>query len=277
MKQSKSSFYCRLHEYGALVDGVAVMSRSAKTTRLQRGARHLGSRLKQLLAPATFGPITAIRIDPQRRLAAALILLALFVCPGAWAQQHLLPIDQATTQPDFFSFRAQLIAALARRDGPALLEAVHQNIKNSFGGNDGIDEFKQMWALDQPDSRLWEELAKVLALGGTFGGEGSFTAPYTFSRWPDSVDAFSHVAIVGSSVRVRSAASRTVPTVASLSYAIVEQVGSRAQNDEWVRVRLPGGTTGYVDQRYVRSPIDYRAFFSKSDGRWQMTAFVAGD
>lgn len=212
-----------------------------------------------------------------RRLSSVLVLFALFACPSAWAQQQLLPVDQAATQPDFFSFRAQLIASLARRDVPALLEVVHKNIKNSFGGNDGIDEFKGMWTLDQPDSRLWEQLAKVLALGGTFSGDGSFTAPYTFSRWPDSVDAFSHVAIIGNSVRARSAASRTAQTVASLSYAIVEQVEPKTPDDDWVRVRLPGGAMGYVDQRYVRSPIDYRAIFTKDRGRWQMTVFVAGD
>ena len=213
----------------------------------------------------------------QRRLFSTLALFTLFACQSAWSQQQLLPVDQAPTQPDFFTFRAQLISTLARRDVPALLDVVHQNIKNSFGGNDGIDEFKQMWALDQPDSRLWEELATVLALGGTFSGEDSFTAPYTFSRWPDGVDAFSHVAIIGSSVRVRSAANRTAPTVASLSYTIVEQVESTTPDDDWVRVRLPGGATGHVDQRYVRSPIDYRAYFSKVGGRWQMTVFVAGD
>lgn len=233
---------------------------------------------KQRLAarvPCCWRPISSMK--PQRRSASALVLFMLLAFTDAWAQQQLLPVDQATTQPDFFSFRAQLIAALVRRDAPALLDVVHPNIKNSFGGNDGIDEFKQMWALDQPDSRLWEELATVLALGGTFSGGDSFTAPYTFSRWPDGVDAFSHVAIIGNSVRARSAASRTAQTVASLSYAIVEQVESKTPDDDWVRVRLPGGAMGYVDQRYVRSPIDYRAIFTKDGGRWQMTVFVAGD
>lgn len=216
-------------------------------------------------------------MNPQRRLFSTLVLFALFACQSTWAQQQLLPVDQAPTQPDFFSFRAQLIATLARRDVPALLDVVHKNIKNSFGGNDGIDEFKTMWALDQPDSRLWEQLANVLALGGTFSADGSFTAPYTFSRWPGGVDAFSHLAIIGSSVRVRSAASRTAQTLASLSYAIVERVESKTADDEWVGVRLPGGATGFVDQRYARSPIDYRAIFTKDGGRWQMTVFVAGD
>ena len=28
---------------------------------------------------------------------------------------------------------------------------------------------------------------------------------------------------------------------------------------------------------FVRSPIDYRAFFKKIDGKWRMTTFIAGD
>lgn len=212
-----------------------------------------------------------------RRLSSTLVLFTLFTCHSVWAQQQLLPVDEASTRPDFFTFRTQLIATVARRDVPALLAVVHPNIKNSFGGNDGIDEFKQVWALEQPGSRLWARLGNVLSLGGTFSGDDSFVAPYTFSRWPDSVDAFSHVAITGSGVRMRSAASGTAPTVASLSHAIVEVIASRTPNDDRVRVRLPGGTTGWVSKRYARSPIDHRAFFSKAGGRWQMTVFVAGD
>lgn len=34
---------------------------------------------------------------------------------------------------------------------------------------------------------------------------------------------------------------------------------------------------GYIAARYVRSPIAYRAFFSRKDGRWQMLLFLAGD
>lgn len=213
----------------------------------------------------------------QPRFSRALVLVALFAGRSACAQQPLLPVDEANALPDFFSFRAQLRASVARRDVPALLAVVHKNIKNSFGGHDGIDEFKAMWALNKPDSLLWGQLASVLALGGTFGADGSFTAPYTFSRWPYSVDAFSHVAITGTGVRVRNAASGTAPTVASLSHAIVEQLVSKTPDAAWVHVRLPGGTTGYVSKRYARSPIDYRAFFSKEEGRWHMTVFVAGD
>jgi hypothetical protein len=42
-------------------------------------------------------------------------------------------------------------------------------------------------------------------------------------------------------------------------------------------VQLTNGRTGFVPARLARSPIAYRAFFTRRDGRWQMAMFVAGD
>jgi hypothetical protein len=90
-----------------------------------------------------------LRRQLPRRTARAGLLACLCLClllaalpAQAQAQRPLLPVDQAAAQPDFFSFRAQLQAALARRDVDAVLAVVHPEIKNSFGGNDGIAEFR---------------------------------------------------------------------------------------------------------------------------------------
>lgn len=69
--------------------------------------------------------------------------------------------------------------------------------------------------------------AGVLAHGGTFGPDGTFTAPYLFSTW--------------------------------------------------VHIKLAAGRTGFVDRRFLRSPVDYRVNFAKLDGRWQLVFFLAGD
>ncbi len=45
----------------------------------------------------------------------------------------------------------------------------------------------------------------------------------------------------------------------------------------WLKVEILGGKKGFVNAKYVRSPIDYRAIFDKNNGKWKMTAFVAGD
>jgi hypothetical protein len=63
----------------------------------------------------------------------------------------------------------------------------------------------------------------------------------------------------------------------SLDYGIVEAGAAQPEDESWRAVRLPDGRAGFVDRRYLRSPIDYRAIFARIDGRWQMTLFLAGD
>jgi hypothetical protein len=62
-----------------------------------------------------------------------------------------------------------------------------------------------------------------------------------------------------------------------LSYVIVEAPSDGQRDDGWVFVRLHGGPSGYVHQRYARGPTDYRAIFEKFEGRWQLTSFISGD
>jgi hypothetical protein len=168
-------------------------------------------------------------------------------------------------------------AAIERRDSAALLAMLDPDIKASFGGDDGVERFSEMWRLDSPDSRLWETLSTVLALGGTFTEPDTFTAPYAFATWPDEIDAFENTAIVGRDVRVRAGPSLESAPLTSLSYAIVALAERNADTDAWVAVRLADGRAGFVSRRYVRSPLDYRAIFQKAGDGWRLRAFVAGD
>ena len=211
----------------------------------------------------------------------ALLVIALGgASVAASATQYLRtfkPVDEAATQPDFLAFRTRLQAAIARHDVSALLEMVDPGIKNSFGGNDGIEEFKEMWRPNDPDSEIWKELGTVLALGGSFAGPTNFTAPYTFSSWPHEIDSFESIAVIGADVRIRSRPEPNGPVVSTVSYAIL-QLDSDAVtgNEAWTAVKF-GGMTAFISTRYVRSPIDYRARFSYSAGRWRMIFFLAGD
>jgi hypothetical protein len=190
----------------------------------------------------------------------------------------LSPVDDAAAREDFFVFRARLQAALARRDLDAVLAVVAPDIKNSFGGDDGRDGFLRMWTPREPESRLWEELATVLALGGTFDSEDRFVAPYVFSRWPAGVDPFEHVTLVGKEVRMLAAPRADADVVGTGSFVIVRLARNAAAQDVpgWTAVRN-GDQTAYVPESLVRSPVGYRAFFERRDDRWQLVIFVAGD
>ena len=209
------------------------------------------------------------------RTVAISILLATAIVSAAPVQ--LLPVDEAAKRPEFFSFRAQLQQAIARRDVAALLAAVDPNIKNSFGGNDGIDEFRTMWRIDQADSEIWEELGTVLSMGGSFFDEHTFVAPYVFSKWPEAMDSFEHIAVVGANVRIRSEPRTDAAPLDSVSFVILPVASdARVTADNWRAVKLES-KVGFVSSRFARSPIDYRAIFSDQSGSWRMVTFVAGD
>ncbi len=212
--------------------------------------------------------------------------------PTGSASLKLLPVDEAAADPSFATFRATLLKALADKDTAALLEAVDPQIKASFGGDEGIKAFRRMWKLDGKharDSAIWQELGDVLRLGGAWSGEGeqkTFWAPYVFARFPDHVEATEYAAIVGDNVRARAKPSSKAEAVATFSRDLVrtapdngapvkETIGG--QTYLWVTIRLANGRTGYVWGKFIRTSLDYRAGFSKRDGRWRLDVFVSGD
>jgi hypothetical protein len=184
----------------------------------------------------------------------------------------LCPVDEAASDPSFAAFREQLRDAVQRRDEAKLLELVDPNIRTSFGDGGGIDAFKK--------SLPWNELGKILPLGGSFRGEGndrSFWAPYVYASWPESIDAFEHVAAIRADVPVRASAATDAATVTTVSWAILRIVQDAGNNREWMRVKTADGHEGWVSAADVHSPIGYRAGFMKRDGQWRMNALVAGD
>ncbi len=227
------------------------------------------------------------RGEIARAVVAASMVVALLLGVRAFSQTggypQLLPVDEAGQRPEFFSFRAHLQRAVARRDWPAVLAVVHPKIRNSFGPDDGLVTFREQWKAERADGALWETLGTVLALGGSFDQAGNFMAPYVYSRWPGTVDGFEHVAVTGSRVRVRAAPRADADVLAALSYAILRRQYAADRQiapdvaDQWTAVALAGGRTGFIAAQYVRSPIDYRAIFAEEDGRWRLMALIAGD
>ena len=214
----------------------------------------------------------------MRRSAVLAVFLLFTQALGIPAQNQrtLHPVDEAAMNADFLAFRTQLQDIVARRDTAALLEIVHPDIKIGFGGNHGVADFLEEWKPREPGSTLWKELGEVLRLGGTFDGPTYFTTPYTFSRWPDGFDSFDFAAVSGSNVRIRTAPNLNAPVVTTVSYAILEVVYEPKPVEGWTAVKLDG-KTAYLDARYIRSPIDYRARFEYIEGRWRMVMFLAGD
>jgi hypothetical protein len=197
------------------------------------------------------------------------------------SETTLCPVDEAALDPSFAAYRTRLLAALENRSEAMLLPLVADDIRTSFGDGGGIRDFQQQWTPSSGESRLWLELSEIVRLGGTFRGEGTdrmFWAPHVYSRWPDSIDAFEHVAAIRDGVPVREQADERSRVVATLNWSIVRILDTPSGEPRpWRRVRAPGGAEGWVRTGDVRSPIGYRAGFRKADGEWKMAALVAGD
>ena len=116
---------------------------------------------------------------------------------------RLPPQDDANES--FRAFRQQALDALARRDTAFLYSIVAREIRVSFGSGGGINDFKEMWKAGDPTSGVWRTLTRILRMGGKHSSDTMFTAPYVFASWPDSLDAFEHVAVTTSQAPVFSA------------------------------------------------------------------------
>jgi hypothetical protein len=218
----------------------------------------------------------------MRIILVLLMLISAFAGNVSAQVAKLYPIDEASKEPTFFTFRARLMQAVQRRDATYLLSILSPKIQNSFGGDGGIEEFKTTWKPERPQSEVWTELAIVLSLGGAFDKDGTFEAPYISAKWPEDKDSFELGAIIGEKVRVRAAPQISSSIMRELSFDIVEVSdwgGNKARGEkrDWIKVKLSDGQSGYVAQEFIRSPVAYRAAFAKEEGRWVMTYFIAGD
>lgn len=204
------------------------------------------------------------------------LLAVLSVCSVVQAATLLKPVDEGAQQSSFLNFRNQLLKTIERKDVKGLLAVVNKDIKSSFGVENGIEGFKQLWKLNQPaTSKVWAELSTVLKMGGSFSNKNTFVAPYVFSNWPENIDAFDYAAVIAKNVNIRAKPTLNAAVLKTVSYEILPIKFS--DNLHWVTVGLANGKQGYIASQYIRSSVDYRTFFEKINGRWQMTVFVAGD
>jgi hypothetical protein len=204
-------------------------------------------------------------------------------------ERFVLPVDEGGKDASFKEFRDKLINAVQKRDRKFIISVLDPKIMNNYGGGVVIKDFQQIWKINSPESELWDELLAILTNGGKFEKAArlqnkQFCAPYTFSTFPNDLDAFDYSMIFGNNVNLRDRPDLKSDTVAALSYNIVKvdyekSIRSKARDDKftWLRVETLGGKKGFVSAKYVRSAFDYRACLEKIKGIWKMTALIAGD
>ncbi len=205
---------------------------------------------------------------------------------GGTEDVKLYPVDEAAENPEFEAFRRELIAAAQAKDVDFIRRHTDETIRYTFGINKGLDGFLRRWGLDTnpEESPFWDELLRVLELGGSFRNEEktSLVAPYVFSEFPEDIDAFQHVAIIDKNVKVYAEPSADSEVLGTLTYSIVRVLERHFESEEarrpiWLKVETFSGNSGYIPAEYGRSPVDYRGNWVKTGDTWKKIFFVAGD
>lgn len=218
-----------------------------------------------------------------RALTAAILLAAAPVAAAQAVKLHR--VDEGASDPSWTRFKTRLLGAIERRDQKFILGVVDARIRN-MSGKDGIAEFRKLWDLRSADSPLWVELPKLLFLGGVFikrdRGVHEYCAPYVHFNWPDNAAADASGAIIAGEVLMKAGPSTAAETLQTLSYDLVKAVDwevadqDKENNQKWVKIQT-GAKTGYVPEEQIRSPLEYRACFVRSEAGWRMTGLEVGE
>lgn len=198
--------------------------------------------------------------------------------PGSYPRQ---PLDLRDTQlgSDFYQFRQRLREAVRRRDANFIRSTAIPGIRLTFGDPKTLDDLN----IDNPKAEIWLGMEKAFSTGCAYDTQ-TWICPHVFHVFEVlPLDPFDYFAIVGVNVNARSQPSTNSQIVGVLSNEVVkyDYQATGAYNldnpNSWTPIVLPNGRRGYVLNRYVYSPIGYRGFFKKVQGKWKMITFVAGD
>ncbi len=190
------------------------------------------------------------------------------------------PRNDVKEGSSFAKFLDEYREALQARDEAYVKAHTHPNVKISFGGHSGWDGLVSYWDLDEGSEGFYKMMNTTLKYGivDTSGGQGNqYTGPYYFVDWPEEFDAFEYYAVIGANVNVRSKPSTDGEVVRQVTYEVVRVADNDDDSDGWYKVELPEGREGYIYATYVKSPIHYRASFTKVDDTWLLDFFVKGD
>ena len=225
------------------------------------------------------------------------VIFSLCLIQFVFAQNNskIFPPNGKVQDLELRLFLAELEVAVLKKDKAFIINHLSENIKNGFGGDHGVKGFLEYWDWENGGSNFWSITAEVLSLGGgAYEGDGLYMLPYVFSEWPagGDYDEFEHGLILGTRVNVRDKPDLTSSkVVGQCSYDIVKvdyekcfaPVKQNGEKDyesdfEWYYIAdVDSGLKGYVYWKYFRSPLGYRFVFIKENGKWVISAIVAGD
>lgn len=226
-----------------------------------------------------------------------LFLWALFLLGGVSVLSaqpvKFAPPNDLDKDKSLVAFVNQLKAAVKKKDKVFLLSILDEKVKNGFGGGGGIAEFKEYWDWPQDTIKVWHTLDHIMSIGGAFTDDSKedprsryrFVFPYVYTvELEVSNDYFEVGVITGQNVNLREKPDLKAKVITQFTYDLVRYLtktsGKNAAGDpEWYEVEtMDHKKKGWVNWKYVYSPIGYRLFLYKNaQGKWKVSAFLEGD
>ena len=200
----------------------------------------------------------------------------------------LAPRDECTGLPGYAEFHQRLERAITLRDADALIALTDRNVTLDFGGGSGVEELRKR--LDGGAYNSWRDLAEAVRLGcgigkGAAQGPDYIAFPWYFTKTFGG-EVFETVIVTGVDVPLRFAPAEDARVIERISWdwALVryddQYVDGPEEPDQqtgYQAVITQDGAAGYIADHALRSIVDYRIAVNRIDGKWTITAFVAGD
>lgn len=199
------------------------------------------------------------------------------LAPTSVKEARYAPRDECQKQPGWPAFHKAVVAAIRKRDAQALSKLAAPDIALDYGGGNGAAELIKR--LDDPDTKLWQELDALLPLGCAVQG-GLAAMPWVFWNVPEDIDSYRAMLVLGDDTTLldkpldkpggkpSAQAGWTIVGIDPMDF------DSEAKA---IRVTTHDGTKGWIETRKLRSLLDYRLIAEPKQGQWQITAFIAGD
>ncbi|HSF88149.1 MAG TPA: SH3 domain-containing protein [Saprospiraceae bacterium] len=226
------------------------------------------------------------------------LLLAGLMNQG-WSQNPtLVPKDEAFLDTSLVTFVDRLLEAIDKRDQRFLYSVLDFDVSGIRGEASGLSDFKQEWDADNDSSMVWLIMKRAINLGGVFlhdendlTGRYQFVFPYVYDLPLDIEDDYYNIGVItGKNVNLRDGPDTASPIKSKLTYDVVwyldgDQYGKTRSganpfgDPEWYQIETyDRQQRGWVNWRYIYSPMDYRMFlFKDGKGNWKISAFLAGD
>jgi len=207
-----------------------------------------------------------------------------FVFPcESFKARTILPKDESSKDVSFVTFKSQLLKAIKTKDERFLLNTIDPQVHFSFGDEAGKNNFIKNFELEKnpKSSEVWKVLEEALKLGFFLNREGNFVSPYLFENFPEDLDPTMYSLVSAVNVNIREEPNTKSKVIEKLSHSVVgldySMAAIKSGECNWQKVCLASGSAGYICDKYLRSPLDYRIFFEKKKQKWMITTFIAGD